>query len=156
MLLSFHDNDRLENISPSDVGGKAYNLFRLQQLKIQVPDFLVLPCAVVSQFLTEKGIIKLLQSSNQSDAALMELGTKLQQAISDLKLDAEMLTAIKLELTTFFGESYQISIRSSASVEDNEKDSFAGQFDTFLNVEENEVEEKLLQCIASLYQITIS
>ena len=42
------------------------------------------------------------------------------------------------------------SVRSSADVEDGASDSFAGQFDTFLGVAENELQEKIDLCMASV------
>lgn len=41
------------------------------------------------------------------------------------------------------------SVRSSADVEDGASDSFAGQFDTYLNVPKNGLQEKIDLCIAS-------
>lgn len=42
------------------------------------------------------------------------------------------------------------SVRSSASVEDGTKNSFAGQFDTYLNVPTKEVPAKILECFRSM------
>ncbi len=41
------------------------------------------------------------------------------------------------------------SVRSSADVEDGATDSFAGQFDTYLGVAKNELQEKIDMCMAS-------
>ena len=41
------------------------------------------------------------------------------------------------------------SVRSSADVEDGIADSFAGQFDTYLHVPKNELQEKIASCMAS-------
>lgn len=41
------------------------------------------------------------------------------------------------------------SVRSSADVEDGASDSFAGQFDTYLDVPKNDLQEKIDLCIAS-------
>ena len=41
------------------------------------------------------------------------------------------------------------SVRSSADVEDGASDSFAGQFDTFLGVAKNELQEKIDLCMKS-------
>lgn len=43
------------------------------------------------------------------------------------------------------------SVRSSCNLEDSESDSFAGQFDTYLNVTEEELDEKIKLCFLSLY-----
>ena len=42
------------------------------------------------------------------------------------------------------------SVRSSADVEDGASDSFAGQFDTYLNVKKSELQEKIDLCMASV------
>ena len=48
------------------------------------------------------------------------------------------------------GISWEMSsVRSSADVEDGASDSFAGQFDTYLDVPKNELQEKIDLCIAS-------
>lgn len=43
------------------------------------------------------------------------------------------------------------SVRSSSCVEDSAENSFAGQFDTFLNVERRDIAEKITECVCSLY-----
>ncbi len=43
------------------------------------------------------------------------------------------------------------SVRSSSCVEDSAENSFAGQFDTFLNVERKDIAEKITECVCSLY-----
>ena len=47
------------------------------------------------------------------------------------------------------GENF--SVRSSSCVEDSAENSFAGQFDTFLNVEKKDVAERIADCVCSLY-----
>ena len=42
------------------------------------------------------------------------------------------------------------SVRSSANLEDSEMSSFAGQFDTFLNVKKDDLKSKILLCMESL------
>ena len=43
------------------------------------------------------------------------------------------------------------AVRSSSNIEDGKNDSFAGQFDTYLNVEKEELNTKIIQCFKSLY-----
>lgn len=49
----------------------------------------------------------------------------------------------------------QFAVRSSASVEDSDTVSFAGQFRTFLNVKREDIERKAMDCFASLHSDTI-
>ena len=43
------------------------------------------------------------------------------------------------------------AVRSSSNIEDGKNDSFAGQFDTYLNVEKEELNTKIIKCFKSLY-----
>ena len=43
------------------------------------------------------------------------------------------------------------SVRSSSCVEDSSENSFAGQFDTFLNVERKDIADRITDCVCSLY-----
>ena len=43
------------------------------------------------------------------------------------------------------------AVRSSANIEDGKINSFAGQFDTYLNVLPDNLEEKISECFESLY-----
>lgn len=43
------------------------------------------------------------------------------------------------------------AVRSSSNIEDGKNDSFAGQFDTYLNVEEDDLNNKIKECFKSLY-----
>ena len=47
-------------------------------------------------------------------------------------------------------EARKYAVRSSASAEDSVSASFAGQFKTFLNVEKNDIEDKVKQCFESM------
>lgn len=48
-------------------------------------------------------------------------------------------------------KSNLLAIRSSSNIEDGEHNSFAGQFDTYLNVPKEEVLDKIILCTESLY-----
>lgn len=50
-----------------------------------------------------------------------------------------------------FSPTHRYAVRSSSSVEDREDTSFAGQFDTYLNVESHELKGKVLLCLESLH-----
>ena len=50
---------------------------------------------------------------------------------------------------TLSGDSF--SVRSSSCVEDSADNSFAGQFDTFLNVSRSDIPSRIADCVCSLY-----
>jgi len=47
------------------------------------------------------------------------------------------------------------AIRSSSNIEDGTKDSFAGQFDTYLNVEKKDIDTYIIKCFQSLYNTNV-
>lgn len=53
----------------------------------------------------------------------------------------------EIDITNFKGK---YAVRSSSYLEDGENDSFAGQFDTFLNVKSNNINRKVKQCFDSI------
>lgn len=84
------------------IGKKAYNLFKLKENGLNVPDLF---CVI--------------------------------------------LNSKKDEIEKYIEENYtddSFAIRSSSSVEDSDKISFAGQFKTFLNVEKKDVISKIYEC----------
>lgn len=48
-------------------------------------------------------------------------------------------------------KSNKYAVRSSSNIEDGKDNSFAGQFDTYLNVREEELNKKIKECFKSLY-----
>lgn len=49
----------------------------------------------------------------------------------------------------------KFAVRSSCNLEDSESASFAGQFDTFLNISKNEVKNKIIDCIKSMNSLNV-
>lgn len=47
----------------------------------------------------------------------------------------------------------KVAVRSSCNVEDGKSDSFAGVFESFLNVDPNDIETFIIQCLQSLYSV---
>jgi pyruvate,water dikinase len=104
------------------IGGKAKNLNRLDKLGITVPDWAVVPQAILLDQLPEDADISTVQESFKT---------------------IEVPTTVMDQLTLFFGEdrnSKTYAVRSSAIDEDGAKFSFAGQFETFLHVPFADVE----------------
>ncbi|MBQ3149903.1 MAG: phosphoenolpyruvate synthase [Clostridia bacterium] len=118
-------------------GTKADNLYKLKSNGFNVPPFTVItfdeafdndPC--LSEFL-----------KNHIDKTESELSALLKEHIgiclkTDFKVNAD-------------NESY--AVRSCANAEDGFGDSFAGQFDTYLNVYRENLNERIRDCFKSLY-----
>ena len=103
------------------MGGKAKNLFELQDLGCRVPKFVVIPAdELEAEFPTSLDPSKILEF------------------IDAFEFDPAFIAEI---LTHFNGEN--VAVRSSALVEDGKTHSFAGQFESVLHVNESNIVEAL-------------
>lgn len=113
---------RPEEVTPENGGGKAGELARMKRAGVRVPAFLTLSCEAASR-------IRNRDPQQLLPQELQELSRLLTEQLPDAQL---------------------FSVRSSANREDGEGTSFAGLFETYLNVSREELSEKVLACIASL------
>ncbi len=129
MQIIKHFSDIKEN-DLTLVGGKALNLGKLTQAGFNVPPGF---CVTTDAFnFSVKGL------SDQNP-----------ENIIDLTLDPNLIELIKIARGIL--NSTQVAVRSSATAEDLQDASFAGQQDTFLNVTDNELIACIKRCWASLW-----
>lgn len=144
-LQKIHKNDL------SLVGKKAYRLAELLKQKLVVPEAFVVTTKAYDFFLKEHFLDFLHQALSQ-ELSLRDsvfFATQLQQKILESEIPIKLRQAILKEFEDFGFE--RVSLRSSATAEDGKKASFAGQFDTYLNVSKEQLFEKIKQCWASLF-----
>ncbi|WP_433623260.1 phosphoenolpyruvate synthase [Nocardia sp. CA-120079] len=137
-------------------GGKARGLYTLHNGGFRVPDWVVLGTDVFNRFLIETDtgadlatIVLNVTSSDDLDSALAA-GAELRAAIVDAPLPQPVLELI----ADAYGRlgAVAIAVRSSAVVEDGPGQSYAGQFDSFLNVNGvDAVAARVRDCWASAF-----
>lgn len=118
-------------------GSKINNLIKLSNAGFNVPKFQIIK---FDDVVLNKNKLKeiFLENKNLSSKELSEI---LKQYIEkNIIKDFEVNLNIDL-----------YAVRSSSNIEDGEADSFAGQFDTFLNVKKDELNAKIIACFKSLY-----
>ena len=151
--------DEITAGSHSQVGGKAFNLATNQnQLGLPVPRGFVITASSYNYFLEANNL------REQIDAKLARLDInsassleKTSKLLVELVLSAQVPRAIEEEITAALEETSKyrkgrlgVSVRSSAVGEDREA-SFAGQYESVLNVEPNRVAHSYKEVIASKY-----
>ncbi|HEV8574612.1 MAG TPA: PEP/pyruvate-binding domain-containing protein [Dehalococcoidia bacterium] len=148
--------DSLGREDASLVGGKCANLGELMRTGIPVPPGFVVTAAAYDWFLDSAGIRSsaklLLDDLDVGD------GAGLERAASEVRCliaDAEMPDEAASEIV----ERYRrmglgaVAVRSSGTAEDLTEASFAGQQETYLNVEgEADVVRAVQKCWASLFE----
>ena len=115
--------------SPSDqgplreeVGGKAFNLYQLKNLGLRVPKFF---CLGTEAF-------KVWHASNKPSVLPQEAQNQILKMYDHC-----------------FGAHVRVSVRSSSISEDSSEQSYAGQYESFLNVERERVCEYVVKCFQS-------
>ena len=152
MILDFIDIKK-EDISLA--GGKGANLGELTSAKINVPNGFVITADAYKAFLKENGIDKIieknLREASFDESTLLKAAEYFRKLIISGKFSKEMQQLITDKYRSL-GENIRVAIRSSATAEDLPDASFAGQQESYLNVQSiDDILSKILKCYASLW-----
>lgn len=141
-----------EEIGKQDIaiaGGKGANLGEMVNCGIPVPAGGVLCAAAYDRYMEQNNISVKEIMEKEADVE------KAAQMIRDKILNGAFEEEIKKQIVSFYrslGEDVRVAVRSSATAEDLEDASFAGQQETYLNVVgETALFTKIKECYASLW-----
>ena len=129
-------------------GGKGANLSRLARAGFPVPPFFIVSTTVFRKILTTVNI-KLTRLER-----LLTDSLKIQQQLMTASLKKHMPLPVKDAFHELLAHSYNagVAVRSSATVEDRESLSFAGQFESCLNIKDDAgLVESMKNCWISLF-----
>jgi pyruvate,water dikinase len=149
-------------LGASRIGGKAYSLARLTAAGERVPEWAVLPADALEMHLLAAGAMESVRheletfASTAEDAAgLARTARRLEAIVDALLLDLGLLDALDEIATTLGGGPF--AVRSSAIGEDGDRFSFAGQFETVLNVggRADELADAVRRCWRSAFSARV-
>ncbi|WP_276248253.1 MULTISPECIES: pyruvate, water dikinase [unclassified Haladaptatus] len=137
------------------VGGKGASLGELTNAGLPVPPGFVVTAGTYRTFIEETGIDEELFEAVDVDADDSKALAAAAERASELILETELPEELREEILKAYrnlgdGEAF-VAVRSSATAEDLPDASFAGQQETFLNIREDELLEKVRECWASLF-----
>ena len=119
------------------LGSKYENLVKLKENGFNVANFEIVKFEDV------------IENPKEINRVILDNKSKTNKEISDI---------LKKYIENNIRQDFKINmkydkyaVRSSSNIEDGKNDSFAGQFDTYLNVEKEELNTKIIQCFKSLY-----
>ncbi|TRO51471.1 hypothetical protein E2P71_09030 [Candidatus Bathyarchaeota archaeon] len=127
------------------------NLHLLVEAGFNVPPGFIISTAAYKEYVESNGLWGVIEES------LLETDRveKLQKASQKIRIafsDGTIPSSIKEEITTAYSGFCKVAVRSSATAEDIPDTSFAGQQDTYLNVEgEEELLNAVVDCWSSLW-----
>lgn len=146
-----------EEISYKDIniaGGKGASLGEMTKAKIPVPPGFVITVEAFDKFLEETDLIAEIASQiKQINYKDLNSVDRASNVIRDLMRDTEMPQDLQKH---FLGEFKKlgakfVAVRSSATAEDSSVASWAGELETYLNTDENNLIENIKNCWSSLF-----
>ncbi|TRM97878.1 phosphoenolpyruvate synthase [Sulfolobus sp. E1] len=136
-------------------GGKGANLGELMSSGIRVPPAFVISSKAFKYFLEYNKLVDQIKEILSNSLITSEdASKKIKNLIISAKIPdnlSSMIMRAYEELCKVVGKEILVAVRSSATAEDIEEASFAGQQDTYLNVSKEELLDKVKLVWASLY-----
>jgi phosphohistidine swiveling domain-containing protein len=135
-------------------GGKGANLHKLIRYGYKVPEGFIVNTKAFETFLTHNNLSSFIKSAisavkiNDSES-VFEASNKIKKAIGTAIFPREI--AIQIEKILFQFRYNSFSVRSSGIFEDNYKNSWAGQFDSFLQIDKKDLLNSIKDCWASFF-----
>ncbi len=141
--------DRINREEITLVGGKALNLGILLSHGFNVPPGFVIATGAYEAFIEENSLTKWVSNIVETTSP-EEASELLRTRMLDSSLPKDVIDQI-VQAYDVLGAAY-VAVRSSATSEDLQDASFAGQMDTYLNIANIEdVVSRVRQCYASLW-----
>ncbi len=149
----------LSNVSKKDtleIGGKAGNLGEMINSKLPVPKGYVLVADAYRIFVSynkiDKKIEKLLIDVEENNEIIEKTSDSIKALFNQGEIPEDLITEIDKLYDNF--ENTKLAVRSSATLEDSIETSFAGQYDSFLNIKDKEqLYNCIKRCWSSLWNI---
>ncbi len=144
-----------EDIREKDIaGGKGSSLVKMYQNGFNIPNGYVIMADIFNEFLVENNIKETIQNIiNKCDISdEKNIETKSREIIKII-LECNISDNVKDEIIRKYKEldCEYVAVRSSATSEDGKNHAWAGQLETFLNVNESTIIESVKECWCSVF-----
>ncbi|TRO53625.1 hypothetical protein E2P71_05960 [Candidatus Bathyarchaeota archaeon] len=143
--------DLSQQVSLAEAGGKGLNLHLLEEAGFNVPQGFIIGTAAYKEYVESNGLWSVIEESlREIDGVdtLLAASQKIREAFSK----GTMPSDIRDEISVAYSGYDKVAVRSSATAEDLPDTSFAGQQDTYLNIEgEEALLRAVVDCWSSLW-----
>jgi len=144
----------------SEVGGKGYSLIKLSSLNLNVPNGIVLTVNFFEPWVNRikhsdlyQQFMELLGKDNKDPKAYRSVLDQLKEwCLNNLVLAKEQKESVEESLRTLFPNEYdsqRYAIRSSSPEEDLSEASFSGNYETYLGINFDSIEQYVLKSFVS-------
>lgn len=141
-------------LDPLVAGGKGSALDRLIALGVRVPPTGVITTAAFQAFAAQPEIAALIEELRTSPVPGPEMHAAHRERVDEVFLSVALPPEVAVEVDALVGrvgDGRPVAVRSSATAEDLESASFAGQYESYLNVDEAGAHDAVRLVWASLW-----
>jgi len=136
-------------------GGKGANLGEMTAAGLPVPPGFVLTGQAYLHALDVAGcrqrLLDIVENTDLEDSTALKLASDELRAVVQAAGVPDDVRAVAMQAFKELGEGARVAVRSSATAEDTAEASFAGMNETFTNVIEETLIQRILDCWASLW-----
>ncbi|MCR5835548.1 MAG: phosphoenolpyruvate synthase [Lachnospiraceae bacterium] len=140
-------------------GNKINNLLALKNAGQPVPEFEVIAFEDIIDTTKYENLLEAYLAAHMQEDSAEKRQDNPTAHMQNLRTDelSELLSScVRKDFKSSFENTFShlgdaVAVRSSCKLEDSDKQSFAGQFSTFLNVPAYDIFDKVLQCLKSLF-----
>ena len=133
----------------NNVGGKGYNLSKMLNNGLNVPNGFVITSTAYEEYIKRNGFDQKIETILNSENLSKEKSGLIKMLFNLDSFCDKLESTLRQEFKKI--TSGRVAVRSSSTVEDLPGMSFAGQYSTYLNVTEKDLLEKVLLCWQSLW-----
>jgi len=137
----------------NEIGGKAINILRLSQYNLNVPSGFVITNSLLNYVLEYNKILKKIKEmvAKINFDNIVNIFNMLKHEIISMRIPENIINIVKKALKDAKLDKINVSIRSSGISEDLRKYSFAGLYDSFINIPVEEIMTYIKLCWASQF-----
>ena len=148
MVVSFKNAKELNK-----VGNKAKFLVEMSNAKFNIPQGIIVDSDTYKEIIEDNNITKKINNllSKLTKENTLEISNKINKLFDSITINSNILNEINLLIKN----NKLYAVRSSGTKEDLDNYSFAGQYETFLNVPAYEVPKRIIDCYKSMFSETI-
>lgn len=145
---------QVQELTVKEIGGKALPFGTLVTNRITVPNGFVILSSVLSDIRTSNGLDNKIQHllAELRDSKMKKIdyvSQKLREFVEEVEIPQDFESEIKTAFQEI--DADYVAVRSSATAEDQEAHSWAGEFDTYTFIDARGLMQHVKKCWASLY-----
>lgn len=145
---------KLNKENANTAGGKGASLGEMNSIGIPVPEGFVIPIISFEQFIDAADLRQEIDAIlHKVDHNKIHTVEHASDQIQSLIMMAEIPKNVADEIESAFKklDTKYVAVRSSATAEDGKEHAWAGQLDSYLNVTQDDLLEKVRRCWSSLF-----